>query len=230
MKQITLSPRLEKIAELIENAKNAADIGTDHAYLPVALIQRGKAETAIASDIRPGPLKHAEDTVRKYGMADKVSLRLGPGLETVTLKDGVDVIIIAGMGGETIAAILENSVDIVKNAKTIIAQPMTSAPELREYIYDKGFADIQETLAVEGEKIYNIISMKPGCENHPPLKPYELIAGRDLIERKPEHFDRYIKNIIKARTAKLEGLKHSSSPDRAEIERTEEIIEALRNA
>lgn len=225
---IKLTPRLEKIAGLIENSRLTADIGTDHAYLPAALIERGRAERAIASDINEGPLKRAADTVRAAGLESRILLRLGAGLETVTPSDGADTIVIAGMGGETIAAILEKSPGVVSRAKLIIVQPMSSAPELRDYIYGRGFKNIRECLAEEGDKLYNIISMSPGSEEHKPLAPHERLAGRDLLERRPEHFDKYIKNLTNALSAKADGLARSASPDaRAELERTRGIIAAL---
>ena len=225
---IKLTPRLEKIAGLIENSKMTADIGTDHAYLPVYLIERGKTERAIASDINEGPLKTAAAAVRGSKTDGRISLRLGAGLETVTPADNADTIVIAGMGGETIAEILENSPNVVRRAGLIIIQPMSSAPELRDYIYGRGFKDIREHLAVEGNKIYNIIAMSPGNEKHQPLQPHERLAGRDLLERRPEHFDKYLKNLTNALSAKADGLARSSSPEaRAELCRTREIIAAL---
>lgn len=225
---INLTPRLEKIAGLVENSKLTADIGTDHAYLPAALIERGKAERAIASDIRPGPLSRAKDTVKRSGMEDRISLRLGPGLETLTENDGADTIIIAGMGGEMIAEILEKSMNIVKAAKSVIVQPMSSAPELRGYIYGRGFSDIREHIAAEGNRLYNIISMSPGNEAYPPLEPFELIAGRDIIKSRPEHFDKYIQNLTKTLRVKADGISRAASEDAAaELKRTLGIIEKL---
>ena len=225
---IKLTPRLEKIAGLIENSRLIADIGTDHAYMPAALIERGRAERAVASDINEGPLKRAAETVRAAGLESRISLRLGAGLETVTPADGADTIVIAGMGGETIAEILENSPTVVSLAGLIIIQPMSSAPELRDYIYGRGFKNIREHLAAESGKIYNIISMSPGSEKHKPLAPHERLAGRDLLERRPGHFDKYLENLTNALKAKADGLARSASPGaRAELERTLEIIKNL---
>lgn len=225
---IKLTPRLEIIAGLVKNSEVTADIGTDHAYLPVSLIERGKAKKAIASDIAEGPLTRAAETVNKHRMNGMISLRLGAGLETLTPGDKADTIIIAGMGGETIAEILENSPEIVNAAKLIIAQPMSSAPEFRDYIYEKGYSDIRERLAVEGGKIYNIISMSPIKITHAPLEPHERLAGRDLLERRPEHFDKYLKNLTNALEAKISGLSRAASPEaKSELERTKDILSKL---
>ncbi len=225
---IKLTPRLETIAELVNNSEAAADIGTDHAYLPVYLIERGKAKRAIASDIAEGPLTRAAETVRKHRVSGMISLRLGAGLETLTPGDKADTIIIAGMGGETIAEILEHSPEVVSAAKLIIAQPMSSVPEFRDYIYQSGYSDIRERLAAEGGKIYNIISISPTKMTHAPLEPHERLAGRDLLARKPEHFDKYLKNLTNALEAKISGLSRAASPEaKAELERTKDILSKL---
>ncbi len=225
---IKLTPRLETLAALVDRSELTADIGTDHAYLPVYLIERGKAKRAIASDIAEGPLARAAETVRKHGMSGMISLRLGAGLEPLTPVDTADTIIIAGMGGETIAEILERSPENVSAAKLIITQPMSSVPEFRDYIYQSGYSDIREYLAVEGGKIYNIISMSPTRTVHAPLEPHERLAGRDLLERKPKNFDKYLKKLTNALEAKIIGLSRSAAPEaKAELKRTKAILSKL---
>lgn len=211
MKVCTLSPRLEKISELIDGSHTMADIGTDHAYLPVSLIACGKAQYAVASDIKQGPIERARKTVEKYNMQGRISLRLGAGLKTVTLSDNVDTIVIAGMGGLNIAGILNESREVAEAAKLIILQPMSMVPELRDYIYGSGFDDIREHLAAEGDKLYNIISMKPGNAKHAPLTLTERLAGRSLLNTKPEYFDKYTENLTKMLNQKISGLKRSGA-------------------
>lgn len=210
---ISLSPRLKKISDLIENSNVMADIGTDHAYLPVSLLSNRKTKVAIASDIKSGPLKRAEETVKKYNMTDKVSLRLGAGLETIAISDKVDTIVIAGMGGFIISSILENSRDVVKNSNQVILQPMTMTQELREYLYENEFDEICEYLAVEGEKIYNIISAKPGNKKHKPLSDLEKYIGRDIIKNKPEHFNNYLNKQINKLENILCAIQNTESED-----------------
>ena len=100
-----LDKRLEKIAGLVSGKGIAADVGTDHAYLAAELVISGKCSRVIASDVKEGPLASAAKTVERYGISDKVQLVLSDGLAEVPL-DGVTDVIIAGMGGETIAHIL----------------------------------------------------------------------------------------------------------------------------
>lgn len=209
----TLSPRLNKISELINDSDVTADIGTDHAYLPVSLVYRGKAKYVIASDIKTGPIKRAESTVKKYGMSDFISLRQGAGLETISLADNVDTIVIAGMGGLVISSILENSPEVLNRADKIILQPMTMVPELRDYLYKGSFKNIKEFLAVEENKIYNIISAEPGKDKYEELAPVELFLGRSLINEQPEYFSAYINRQKNKVQNIIEGLSKSAEPE-----------------
>lgn len=209
----TLSPRLNKISELINDSDVTADIGTDHAYLPVSLVYRGKAKYVIASDIKTGPLKRAESTVKKYDMSDFISLRQGAGLETISLADNVDTIVIAGMGGLVISSILENSPEVLNRADKIILQPMTMVPELRDYLYKSSFKNIKEFLAAEENKIYNIISAEPGKDKYEELAPVELFLGRSLINEQPEYFSAYINRQKNKVQNIIEGLSKSAEPE-----------------
>lgn len=105
MEAVRLTPRLQAIADQIVSGARLADIGTDHAHLPIWLMEHGRIASAVASDIRDGPLARAEENAAKHGCLDRISLRLGAGLDKVRPEE-CDVISIAGMGGETIADIL----------------------------------------------------------------------------------------------------------------------------
>ena len=151
-----LNPRLKKIAQLVPQNSCTADIGTDHAYIPIVLVEMGTTPHAIASDIRKGPIERAEANIR----SQKIETRLGPGLETLSSNEA-EVIIIAGMGGILIADILEASRPVVNSAKLLILQPMTAATELREYLSGNGYTVEAEYLEAEEEKLYNIIVATP---------------------------------------------------------------------
>ena len=120
--ELPLNPRLKKIADLVPENACTADIGTDHAYIPIVLVQRGIAKKAIASDIKKGPLARAEANVRKNALESSIECRLGPGLQTLSAGDA-EVIIIAGMGGILIADILEASRDVTDSAELLIVRP-----------------------------------------------------------------------------------------------------------
>ncbi len=227
----TLTPRLKTIAELIDNSEKMADIGTDHAYLPVCLTDCGKCKTAIASDIRTGPLERANATVKKYNMNGLIELRFGAGLETITKDDNVDTIVIAGMGGLVISDIINSSKEIVKAAKHVILQPMTMVPELRTYLYSAALGTIDEYLAFENEKIYNIISLKI----NPNAKPTELtdaeaLVGRSLIESRPNGFDKYLKSLVHKLENQISGLSGGTTSDAKEkLKKAKTMLHEIKN-
>ena len=153
-----LDNRLKMIAELVSGEGIAVDVGTDHAYLAAELVKSGKCEKVIASDVKEGPLDSARNTVEKYGVQDKVELVLSDGLEKVPLE-GVSDVVIAGMGGETIAAIIEQvkcEYDVYENIRWIL-QPMTKPEVLRKKIYENELAITDEYVVEEGKKAYVVI-------------------------------------------------------------------------
>lgn len=151
-----LDNRLKMCAEMVDGKGIVCDIGTDHAYLAAELIQSGKCEKVIASDVKLGPLGAAQRTVEKYNIADKVKLVRSDGLENVSL-DGVSDIVIAGMGGETIVEILHKCDKLAESSIRLILQPMTKAEVLRKWLYDSNFAITAEKVAEDGEKLYVVM-------------------------------------------------------------------------
>ncbi len=172
---IALDKRLGMVASLVRQGSRVADIGTDHAYLPVHLVQAGVAVSGIAADIGTGPLEAARHTVIAAGLEDTVSLRLGDGLAPVT-PDEVDDIVVAGMGGETIAAILD-AADWVKNARyRLVLQPMTRAEDLRRWLLHNGFTITTERLVRDKHHVYPVMGV---CYTAalPPTDELPIYAG-----------------------------------------------------
>lgn len=151
-----LDKRLKICADMVSGRGAVCDVGTDHAYLAAELVKSGKCKRAIASDINEGPLEAAAKTVEKYAVADKVELVLSDGLERVCLDDVTDVVI-AGMGGETIAGILEGCPEVCDGDISLILQPMTKAELLREWLGENGFSVLEETAVQDGERLYTVI-------------------------------------------------------------------------
>ncbi len=250
-----LTPRLGLIADLISKAPArsggdaantrpkdlglnrayscVADIGTDHAYLPVYLCKTGAAINAIASDIRPGPIERAKATITSYGAQDTVETRLGGGLSTIEPGEA-DAIVIAGMGGLMIAEILDADILTVSRSKRLILQPMSSIPELRLYLCRNGFNILAEYLAKEERKLYVVMDVTYAPERRGSaigeLDEYspEIFLGRKLIENRPEHFDEYIEKQKRSLLKMADGLKNSSSDEFAgKLKRCEALIEYI---
>ncbi len=156
--KILITPRMKLITDHVTE-KKVADIGTDHAYIPIELIKTGKCTHVIASDIKEGPAKTALRHIQNNGL--DIEVRVGAGL-TVLKENEADQIIIAGMGGRMIESILLNSPEIAKTTKLIL-QPMNAQYELRKFLIKNGYTIACEDIAVEGFKVYNLFEIVPGA-------------------------------------------------------------------
>ena len=163
---MNIGARLEAIAALVPQNCVVADIGTDHAYLPVLLMQKGLIKAAIAADIAEGPCRAAQTNIGMYGLKDKIEVRRGSGL-TVLKPGEADGAVIAGMGGSTIVQILEECPEVAKTLKFLIVQPMAGAPGLRMWACENGWRIADEALAEEPQHLYEIIMLVPGSEDEP---------------------------------------------------------------
>lgn len=155
-----LKPRLELILELIKDTDTLLDVGCDHAYLSIEALKRGIAKRVIAADVNEGPLKKAAENVENSGLTDKISLRLGSGIEVICEKEA-DTVVIAGMGGVLISEILDKNPKLSKSVKRYILQPMNSKEDLRKYLADNGYSIVCESLSKEKDKIYSILTVIP---------------------------------------------------------------------
>lgn len=215
-----LSPRLRRMArEVPENAR-FADIGTDHAFLPVALLREGKIRAAIATDIRQGPLRRAEHNASQFGVSSRISFRLCDGL-TGIMPEEVDTVVIAGMGGETISSILKAAPWTGEGNRLFLLQPMSSIPELRAWLQQNHFLIEREHLVMEGRKYYVILSVRPGQSSQ--LRPAELFAGRQWREMEEPYRAYYLDDLERRIRAAAAGLSGSSPPP----ERQEKLKELL---
>ncbi len=201
-----LTARLQAIAEMVPQGSRLADIGSDHAYLPVWLLQQGKILSAIASDIAEGPLRAAENTVCMSGLGDKIGLRQGDGL-AVLEKGEADCIVIAGMGAPVITGILERDMEKAKAAKRLILQPMRGAASLRRWLSENGWKLAEEGLAEEGPRLYEIIAAERGKGRK--YSPAEYEAGPLLLSEKHPLFFRQLEKKISALNALLSEMEKS---------------------
>ncbi|MFB5189950.1 tRNA (adenine(22)-N(1))-methyltransferase [Alicyclobacillus fastidiosus] len=160
MQLMTLSKRLQTIVDDVPKASVLADIGTDHAFIPIYAIQVGRVEHAIATDLRSGPLQKARENVAKYGLRDVIELRLGDGLDALQPGEA-DVIVSAGIGGHVHTAMLRAGLDVAKAAKRIIFQPMNAGHLLRQSLDELGFHLVCERLVLEDDRVYEILVAEP---------------------------------------------------------------------
>ncbi len=151
-----LDPRLGCVARHIRPGAVLADIGTDHAYLPIRMVETGVCPRAIASDLREGPADAARRHVQAAGLQERIEVRLGDGLSTLSAGEADDIVV-AGMGGETIAAILDACPWIRDARLHLVLQPMTRPEDLRRYLFGAGFAIREEEIVPDGRHLYTVL-------------------------------------------------------------------------
>lgn len=152
----TLDARLSLCARLVRRGAKIADIGTDHAYLPVWLCKTGVSPQALACDIRPEPLANGNKTIAKYHAGNFVHTRLSDGLHNVSPEEADDIII-AGMGGEMICKILSECTWAKNEKKRFILQPMSKWEELIPFLCREGFEILSQNCCCSGQKIYTVL-------------------------------------------------------------------------
>ena len=208
-----LDVRLQTCFDLVGGEGIVCDVGTDHALLAAELIRSGKCERVIASDIKEGPLDSARRTVEKYQITDKVDLVLSDGLAEVPL-DGVSDVVIAGMGGETIADIIAAAIEKAPESVRWVLQPMTKAEILRKRLYELGLEIVGEQLVEDGDKLYTVIAAETSPTDSR-LTEFEAMYGffddeqpltRKYRQRESERLMKIAENLEKS--GKTSGSAH----------------------
>ncbi|MCP1495498.1 tRNA (adenine22-N1)-methyltransferase [Pseudomonas migulae] len=157
MNEQTLSMRLERVAAHVPAGARLADIGSDHGYLPVALMRRGAITAAVAGEVAMTPFRSAERTVRENGLTPQITVRLADGLAAIEPEDGITAISICGMGGETIRDILDSGKARLNGQERLILQPNGGEQPLRQWLMENGYRIHYEELLRENRFDYEII-------------------------------------------------------------------------
>ena len=157
-----ISKRLELVASFVPQGTILLDVGSDHAYLPIELVERGQIEGAIAGEVVEGPYQSAVKNVEAHGLKEKIQVRLANGLAAFEETDQVSVITIAGMGGRLIARILEEGLYKLANVGRLILQPNNREDDLRIWLQDNGFQIVAESILEEAGKFYEILVVEVG--------------------------------------------------------------------
>lgn len=214
MAQLTLSKRLEMVASFVPEQSRLADIGSDHAYLPIALMQRDKVNFALAGEVAKGPLEHTKEDIEASGYKGRILSRYGDGLEVIQDKDQITAITICGMGGLLISSILERGLeaDKIKEEMTLILQPNNHVFELRQWLQAHHFMIKTEGIVKDAGKFYEAMVVQKG-ENQPPFTQEEYRFGRFVEDYDPETFnEKWMSLLLKAKKI-LKGLEKSQNKD-----------------
>ena len=160
-----ISKRLELVASFVPQGSILLDVGSDHAYLPIELVERGQIEAAIAGEVVEGPFQSAVKNVEAHELKEKIQVRLANGLAAFEEEDQVTVITIAGMGGRLIATILEEGLDKLSNIQRLILQPNNREDDLRIWLQEHGLRIVAESILEEAGKFYEILVVEAGQMN-----------------------------------------------------------------
>jgi len=220
-----LTPRLKLAADFCLPCKKIIDVGCDHAYLCLHLVEQG-AERAAASDIRPGPLEAAKAHIAACGRSDRVRAVLCPGLEAFGPEDA-DTISICGMGGEMIASILEDAPWTAKGEHKLVLQPMTNGHRLRKWLADNGYTVEREALAREGHRLYVVMQVRGGKADTCGVENYYLFTEKLLSDPLfPEYAEKQREKYEKSRAGKLSARLDTSEEDEI-LQRLEDLIHGI---
>ena len=211
-----LDGRLAAVAALVPRGARAADVGTDHAYLAIALLNEQDVETVIATDKNEGPCAAARRTISASGFTNRVQVRLGDGLAPLSPGE-VDTVCIAGMGGGLIASILAEGAEVLAEVSRLVLQPMNDAAALRQWLYDNGWHIVEESLATADGRLYEIIAAEPGTEETP--EPWLLTLGPVLWRDRPPLFARHAKAQTERLRRILYGMEKSETARESEAYR-----------
>lgn len=212
-----LTKRLSAIANYVKKESVVCDIGTDHGYLAIHLMQNKLASKVIATDINQKPLSNAKSNIEKYGVSG-IELRLCDGLSAISSGEA-DTCVIAGMGGEVIAGIFERNLSFAQTKEvTFILQPTTSPEFLRRFLCDKKFEILEETAVAENRKLYSVMLVRYNGESYPQSESFYYVgkvsakdeAGRLYVEKQKKRCFECMKSLEKVAEKEAEYLHYKT--------------------
>jgi tRNA (adenine22-N1)-methyltransferase len=222
MNVISIDDRLKDIASLVDNCDTIADVGTDHGYLPIYLIQTNKVKKAIASDVAKGPLSKAKENIEKYQLNDKISTTLCSGLSLI--PSGVDTIIMAGMGSMLMINIINEA---PHKYNTYILQANLNVPMLRKFLSENNFVIVDEKVSFTHKKFYEILKVKQGKQQ---LNEMQIKYGPINLINKSPNFIKKWEYVLKSYKRILDGFKGSESEKNRLNDQIDEITNMLNNS
>lgn len=214
-----LSKRMEAVAAMVSKGNRIADIGTDHGYVPIALVKRGRIPNAIAMDVKVGPLTKAKNHIAESKLDKVIITRLSNGLEN--LKQGeVDTIIIAGMGGALICNILEEGRFVLTSIKELVLQPQSEIYKVRWQLHKLGWKIVEEEMLIEESKYYTVIKAQKGMERY--ARECDYLYGQVLLKKKHLVLFTWLQKESKTCEELLQKLKMVKS--QSALDRKEELL------
>lgn len=224
MKPIKLDARLQAAASLVRQGAVVADIGSDHAYLPIYLCQSGRISKAIASDINEGPVENAKENIAANSLCEKITAIRANGLQGLESYP-FDTVCVCGMGGELIFDII-NCETVKKRRPELILQPMSSIHDLSYLLAKSGFSIIDDILIKDGKKIYRVMKVLYTDKSYP-LSPIEAYIGRINLDRGDGVTIEYLKSLRKTNKRIIESKESAGLETSCEAFLADEIEDYL---
>lgn len=224
MNEHALSDRLSCVGAYVPDQARLADIGSDHAYLPVALMLQKQIAYAVAGEVVEGPYQSARRQVRKNRLEEHITVRLANGLAAITPEDRIDTVVIAGMGGPLIRSILEEGQtnQHLAGVNRLILQPNVGEMPLRIWLQDNGYQIIEETILSENDKQYEIIVAEAG-QSHYSAK--QLFFGPLLMQEKNAVFQKKWQYELQQKYRVIESLQKAKDAQDQKIAALKEQID-----
>lgn len=219
-----LSDRLSKIVSMVTKGFRVADVGTDHGYVPIALVSEKISSKIIAMDVNKGPLLKAENNIKEAGLSGYIDLRLGDGLCALKPYEA-DCVVITGMGGLLMQRILTDGEAVVRTLKEMILSPQSDICVIRDFIEKHGFMIRNEIMLIEDGRYYTIIKAVKGSTDT--YTETELEFGRCLLQARDEVLFSYLNKEKTLLLGILSNLKDNETE--AAINRAEEIAAELKH-
>lgn len=156
---IELSKRMQSVADMIQPCDEVGDIGCDHAFVSIYLVEQHRAKRVIASDVRRGPIAIAKRNIEAMNLSDQIEIRMGDGLDTIVPGE-VNAVVLAGMGGMLMIDILERGEEVVTRCDQLVLQPQSDIEKVRRYLAEKGYHLADEQMLIDAGKYYNLLDVR----------------------------------------------------------------------
>lgn len=208
-----LSLRMQRVADMVEPCERVADIGCDHGYVSIYLVEQGIADHVLAMDVRKGPLSRAEANIRQKQLQTRIECRLSDGLERLQPGEA-DTILLAGMGGPLMIDILTKGSNKRLGTETLIVQPQSDIPEVRRYLHRIGYEITAEDMLQEDGKYYTVMKAKPSNSDTATDKLWseaEEQYGKLLLEKQSPVLKQYLEREERQLTQLQEQLNHQAT-------------------
>lgn len=226
-RMVALSKRMQAAADMVSKGNRVCDVGCDHGYVSIWLLQSGKVPSALAMDVNNGPLQRAAEHVRRYGVEKYITLRLSDGLSAYRTGEA-DTLLCAGMGGRLLMDILTKEPDKTKDFKELVLQPQSEVPLFRKFLREKGYIFLEEDMILEEGKFYPLMKVKLSESGNLRGETCEMedLLGPLLLKKRHPVLFAFIEKEISVKEKILERLKMQEANDRNE-ERKRELQKEL---